>query len=128
MGGAILWNAINGNVNDSTFTSNNAIYGGAINWILDNGKITSSSFTSNTASYVNDIQFHKIATMINCNFNSKGINASGIYAHEDLIINGGTGIVDIFVNGTLSGISIIVLNNETYYYPPNSNINLIKYR
>ena len=45
--------------------------------------------------------------------------------NQILNINGGTGIVDINNQGTLSGISIVVLNNETYYYPPNTNINFI---
>ena len=44
-----------------------------------------------------------------------------------LNIKGGNGIVDLVTgtNGILSGTSIVVLNNETYYYPPNANINLI---
>ena len=42
-----------------------------------------------------------------------------------LNIKGGNGIVDLVTgtNGILSGTSIVVLNNETYYYPPNANIN-----
>ncbi len=64
--------------------------------------------------------------MTNCNFvNSKSQQYNGIYADKDLNINGGNGIVHILVNGTLSGASIVILNNETYYYPPNTNINLI---
>ena len=44
-----------------------------------------------------------------------------------LNIKGGNGIVDLVTgtNGILSGTSIVVLNNETYYYPPNANINFI---
>ena len=62
--------------------------------------------------------------MINCYFiNDEWIKSNGIYVNKTLIINGGKGIVDIYNNGTLSGISIVVLNNETYYYPPNTNIN-----
>ena len=56
--------------------------------------------------------------------NSKSHQYNGIYSFKDLIINGGNGIVNIFVQGTLSGTNIVVLNNETYYYPPNTNINL----
>ena len=67
--------------------------------------------------------------MVNCNFiSTKWTNSNskynGIYADKELIINGGSGIVDVIISGTLSGISIVVLNNETYYYPPNTNINL----
>ena len=63
--------------------------------------------------------------MVNCDFVSiKWIKNNGIYANCNLTINGGNGIVEIFANSTLSGISIVVLNNETYYYPPNTNINL----
>ena len=29
-------------------------------------------------------------------------------------------------NPSIHGISIVVLNNETYYYPPNTNINFFK--
>ena len=62
----------------------------------------------------------------NCNFiNSKSQTSNGIYADKDLKLNSGKGIVHLYINGTLSGISIVVLNNETYYYPPNTNINLI---
>ena len=67
--------------------------------------------------------------MINCNFNNtrwidSKAKSNGIYTKYNLTINGGKGIVDIYNNGTLSGISIVILNNETYYYPPNTNINL----
>ena len=62
--------------------------------------------------------------MANCNFNNKLVDSSKICANNGLNINGGNGIVYISINGTLSGTSIVVLNNETYYYPPNSNINL----
>ena len=65
-------------------------------------------------------------SLVNCSFiNSESEKLNGIYAAKNLNINCGKGIVYIFTNTTLSGISIIVLNNETYYYPPNTNINLI---
>ena len=32
-----------------------------------------------------------------------------------LCVNGGNGIIDLLIEGTLSGSSIVVLNNETYY-------------
>ena len=66
---------------------------------------------------------------INCDFinarwtNSTG-KSNGICAAKDLNINDGNGIVEIISQGTISGISIVVLNNETYYYPPDTNINL----
>ena len=69
--------------------------------------------------------------MINCTFSSKWIESNGIRIGNSLTINGGKGIVDIKYGSTantLSGISIVVLNNETYYYPPNSNINFIDNR
>jgi len=67
--------------------------------------------------------------IIDCEFsNIKWIKSNsksnGIFANKDLNINGGKGIIDISISGTLSGISIVVLNNETYYYPPDTNINL----
>ena len=64
--------------------------------------------------------------MTNCSFNNKWIKSNGIEIAEELIIKGGKGIVDIVTQGILSGASIVVLNNETYYYPPNSNINFAK--
>ena len=64
-------------------------------------------------------------SLVNCSFiNSESEKLNGIYAAKNLNINCGKGIVYIFTNTTLSGISIIVLNNETYYYPPSTNINL----
>ncbi len=70
------------------------------------------------------VLWNVIGHMVNCTFNNTNwIKSNEIYAKKDLTINGGKGIVDIFVNSTLSGISIVVLNNETYYYPPNTNIN-----
>ncbi len=64
--------------------------------------------------------------MVNCSFNDKWIQTNGIYTNNHLNINGGNGIVDILTNtnATLTGIQVIVLNNATYYYPSNSNINL----
>ena len=64
--------------------------------------------------------------MFNCSFNDEWVKNNGISIGNNLNINGGNGIVDIVTgsNAVLSGISIVVLNNETYYYPPNSNINL----
>lgn len=93
-----------------------------------------STFTDNTANAGGGaIHWYTLGYMINCNFiNTKWTNSNsksnGIYTIGNLNINGGKGIVDMRVGDTLSGISIVVFNNETYYYPPNTNINLIKYR
>ena len=86
---------------DSTFTNNIAhlIHGGAILWNT-NGCI------------------------VDCNFvNSKWTTSNGIHAIRNFTIKRGSGIVDIVTSNTISGVSIVVLNNETYYYPPNTNIN-----
>ena len=154
-GGAINWSGTNGAISSSNFNGNSAkSLGGAINWGSVNGAISSSNFNDNTAgthggaiySYYDGIVYNSIFTrnsakslggaicwritgsMINCSFvNSKWIDqkSNGIYSNDNLTINGGMGIVDIGSSGTLSGISIVVLNNETYYYPPNTNINFI---
>ena len=116
-------------VKNSIFTSN-AINGegngGGIYWNSGYGTIISTTFTDNTANYGGGAIFWNYAgSMTNCTFNNtKWIKSNGIYARTNLTINGGKGIVDINNQGTLSGISIVVLNNETYYYPPNTNINL----
>ncbi len=124
-GSAVRWVGNKGILSDSTFTNNTAT-GGSIYWTGENGTIIQSIFSNNTASYGGAICWNAASTMINCTFNSKFIdnNYNGIYTNKNLIINGGKGIVTIYNEGTLSGISIVVLNNETYYYPPNSNINL----
>ena len=112
---------------DSTFNNNIANQqGGGICWASANGTLINSKFTNNAANrHVGDaIYWNLDGLMINCTFNSKWINSNGVYANNNLNLNGGKGIVDLFVNGALSGISIVVLNNETYYYPPNTNINL----
>ena len=62
--------------------------------------------------------------MVNCSFvNSTWIKSNGIYAEKNLTINGGKGIVSVNSQGILSGISIVVLNNQTYFCTPNENIN-----
>ena len=73
---------------------------------------------------------NQVGHIINCTFiNSKWINSNtkfnGIYSLYNLTINDGKGIVDIFTSGTLSGISIVALNNQTYFSPPNENINFM---
>ena len=101
MGGAVCWSGANSILTNSIFSNNTASKrGGSINWFI-NGSMTSCSFV-----------------------NGNSVNSNGIYAPYNLNIAGGKGIVYIFANTTLSGTSIIVLNNETYYYPPNTNINL----
>ena len=62
----------------------------------------------------------------NSKWNNLNSKSNGLFIGGNLIINGGKGIVDIGTgsNATLTGTSIVVLNNETYYYPPNTNINL----
>ena len=85
---------------DSIFINNTAVNaGGAIYWNITN-------------------------PIVNCSFiNSKSHKYNGVYSIKDLTINGGNGIVYISPQETISGITIVVLNNETYYYPPNTNIN-----
>ena len=131
-GGAIVWDGANSNLTDSTFSGNTATSsGGGIYWSKAGGIIQNCIFINNTAGWgAGAIQWYAIGTMNNCNFvNSKWINNNsrfnGIYIEKNLTINGGKGIVDIRTGGTLSGISIVVLNNETYYYPPNTNINFV---
>ena len=127
-GGAILWMGANGSLTDSTFINNSApnSVGGAISWGGTSAIIKGSIFINNTSRAVaGAIYFASTGSISNCTFNSEWIKSNGIQAMNDLNINGGKGIVDIWINGTLSGISIVVLNNETYYYPPNTNINLI---
>ena len=118
-------------LSNSIFSNNAATTAGGIYWSGSNGNISSSNFIDNTAK--NDggsIYCNIICFISNCTFNSKLVNptskSNGIYAKNNLTINGGKGIVDIdsASDAYLSGISIVVLNNETYYYPPNTNINL----
>ena len=134
-GGGIYQGGNNTNVTSSTFTGNNAITsGGGIRWIGSNGILSESIFTNNTSNAGGNITggaiiWYVTGSMIDCNFiNTKWDTSNEIYIKYNLNIQGGKGIVTIFNEGTLSGISIVVLNNETYYYPPNTNINLIKYR
>ncbi len=125
-GGAIYVTGVNCKILDSTFNDNSAQSSGAIYWYGLNGLVTNSKFINNTATtYGGAILWLVDGFMNNCSFfNSKSYNSNGIYTEKNLTINGGKGIVYIAIGGTLSGISIVVLNNETYYYPPNSNINL----
>ena len=127
-GGAVSWSGDNGIVTGSIFTGNTATgVGGGIDFWGNNCTVTKSTFTSNTATKGGAIWWNVAGSMANCNFiNSKSQQNNGIYANKDLKVNGGNGIVYAFINNTLSGASIVVLNNETYYYPPNSNINLTK--
>ena len=132
--GAVYWSGANGAVMDSIFTSNTANrYGGGI--VLTSSAVNSnlaySTFINNIANqYGGGISWNVVGHMANCSFvNDKWINSNGksngIYANSNLTINGGNGIVDISTSYTISGISIVVLNNETYYYPPDTNINFI---
>ena len=115
---------------DSTFINNTSkSSGGAINCWGINSILSNSIFTNNVAPNGGAVSWYVAGAMVNCEFvNSKWIKSNNIYAHENLEINGGKGIVDIIIdtNGTLSGTSIVVLNNETYYYPPSTNINFTK--
>ena len=151
-GGSIFWNGFNGTLTDCTFLGNTATYASTINWWGTNGRITGCTFTKNVArgdgcainwasatgsitdSIFTDntagvnggaINWQNTGLIINCTFNSKYTKSNGIYARKNLTVNDGKGIVDIVTQGTLSGISTIVLNNETYYYPPNTNINFV---
>ena len=117
---------------DCTFTGNSAIHGyGGAAYMGTNGAnniLTGCTFDNNIASSSGGaIYFSNTGSIINCSFNNKNwIKSNGISAGGNLKIDGGKGIVDIVTSNTISGISIVVLNNETYYYPPNTNINLTK--
>ena len=127
-GGGVCWNGANGKSTGSTFTDNTAIKnGGGLFWGGANGTLTDCTFINNSASNYGGVIYWNVAgSMVNCNFvNSKSQKSNGIYANKDLNLNGGNGIVYVLINGVISGISIVVLNNETYYYPPNLNINFI---
>ena len=129
VGGGLFWFGADGKVTDSTFKNNSAKQdGGGIRWSGAKGTLSSSIFNDNTARYGGAISWTIEGSMINCTFNNnKWINdnskSNGIYIAREVNIKGGKGIVDVIINQTLSGTSIIVLNNETYYYPPNTNIN-----
>ena len=130
-GGAVWWGGSNGVLSGSTFTGNTARgYGGAVYWNGVNGLLNGCIFTGNTArGYGGAVSWNAAGSMINCSFiNSKWTKSSsrsnGMYIQGNLNVNGGKGIVDIFNNGTLSGISIVVLNNETYFVSPNQFMNL----
>ena len=152
-GGGASWDCLNGIVMGCTFNSNFADHGGGVYWNQRNGIITKSTFINNTATatgggisfnarsinctmadctfdsnsandYGGGIYWYDVGSMANCSFaNGKSPNSNGIYARSNLIMNGGNGVVYISIHGTLTGTSIVVLNNETYYYPPNTNIN-----
>ena len=129
MGGGIYWIGNNGALTDSIFTGNVAKQnGGAICWLSANCTITDSTFIDNTANNLGGaIYWDKAGAMIDCCFvTNEWVKSNGIYAGNNLNIIGGSGIVDIVPHSktSISGISIVVLNNETYYYPPNTNINL----
>ena len=128
-GGGIAWSGANGIITDSTFTNNNAnTDGGGILWTVANGTLINSIFTNNTSiGRGNAIYWGLTGSMIDCTFNNKWTKSNGIYAQQNLIISNGKGIVDIVTQGTISGISVVVLNNETYYYPPSTNINFKDY-
>ena len=127
-GGINWWYGANGTVTGCIFTDNYAnTWGGGINWWYGaNGTVIDSIFTENIANeYGGSIYWNIAGSMTNCSFvNSKSQQSNGIYTDNNLNINDGEGIVYITIKGTLSGTSIVVLNNETYYYPPNTNINL----
>ena len=124
-GGGIYWNGANATLSSSIFTNNSANNGGGVCFNAGNSRLSSSIFTNNSANNGGAVYWYGAGSMSNCNFiNSKSAEVNGIFAGKDLNINGGEGIVYINTQGTLSGASIVVLNNETYYYPPNTNINL----
>ena len=126
-GGGVYWSGYNGILTNCNFTNNIAGgWGGAVGWWGRNGNLSYSIFNNNIAGeFGGAILWNIVGYMFNCSFyNSTSQISNGIYAVSNLTIAGGKGIVDLRVGDTLSGISIIVLNNETYYYPPNTNINL----
>ena len=108
-----------------SFINNHAnTNGGAVEFTRRYGTILECIFTNNTATAGGAIKFHRGGLISNCSFiNSKLQSRNGIHT-QNLTINGGNGIVYVFVNGTISGITLIALNNQTYYCPPNENINL----
>ena len=137
-GGGIGWEyAHDSSIIGCIFNGNYAITGGGICVSNKNVTIRSCTFKDNYETpytyWKSDIVWYKGSSegsMINCTFNNNNKdNLVKIY-NGNLMVDGGTGIVRISKvysnegNITLSGISIVVLNNETYYYPPNSNINL----
>ena len=125
-GGAIYWSGANGTIIDSTFIDNYATrYGGGVRWDGDYGTIIGSTFNGNTAKNNGGaLCCGNIRQIVDCTFeNSKWVKLNGIYAVGNITITGGRGIVDIVTSNLISGITIMVLNNETYYYPPNTNIN-----
>ena len=132
-GGGVSYDSVNGIIRGSNFRNNAAgINGGAINWNGANGHLIDSTFINNVANNLGGgiCWIGANGNIINCCFaNGNWINnkskSNGIYSLNSLDINGGNGIVDIVTQSTLSGISIVVLNNETYYYPPDTNINFI---
>ena len=129
-GGGIYWGSINGKLTSSFFADNSVtVNGGGIYWGGANGNLIDSSFTNNIANGNGGAIFlNNVSSMTNCSFNnSQWLNSyarsNGVYTNNNLTINNGEGIVEIVMKGTLSGTNIVVLNNETYYYPPNTNIN-----
>ena len=129
-GAGVQWSGNNGILTESIFINNHAEgNGGGVCWTGANGILSTSTFTNNTNNWGNGgaVYWNDIGNMINCSFlNSKSYKYNGIYTTKNLNINGGNGIVYLNTEATLSGISIVVLNNETYYYPPNTNINFTK--
>ena len=127
-GGGVYWTGTNGIVSDSTFNNNTAINGAGVLWSGTNGTLITSIFMDNTAiNHGGAIYWYVVGYMANCSFVNSGSHLdNGIDVRNNLNINGGNGIVYIVVNGNLSGASIVVLNNETYYYPPDTNINLCR--
>ena len=125
-GGAVYWDSSNGALTDSTFTGNSASnLGGAVYWDRSEGIITNSTFKDNTARYGGAVCWSAVGSMVNCTFlNSRWVKSNGVYAQNDLNIEGGKGIVDVFTTNTLSGITVTVLDNETYYLSPNQDINI----
>ena len=123
-GGAVYWDSSDGVLTDSTFTDNLASnLGGAVYWNRSKGIIKNSTFKDNTANYGGAVCWSAAGSMVNCTFaNVKWVKSNGIYAQNDLSIEGGNGIVDVFATNTISGITITVLDNETYYLSPNQNI------
>ncbi len=129
--GGVWWSSsINGVLTNSIFTGNTAEYNGggvAFGGGSNNGTLTDSTFINNNAIRGGGVYWGSVnGTLIDCKFvNREWVKSNGIYTLFNLTITGGSGIVDIVTSRTLSGISTIILNNMTYYYPPNANINFI---
>ena len=132
----VYWSGANGILTSSTFINNTAKYVSTITISSSSNykhNLICCTFINNTSSNSEATVYYSyiIGFMINCTFaNSEWKKFNLISTDSPLTIDGGRGIINMKVkisnnNPSIHGISIVVLNNETYYYPPDLNINLI---